>query len=56
VPAAGALICLAQMAALPWATWERLIVWLGVGLAIYFMYSRRRARVKQEEAAVALSP
>jgi basic amino acid/polyamine antiporter, APA family len=49
VPAAGALVCLAQMAALPWATWERLIVWLAVGLAIYFMYSRRRARVKRTE-------
>ena len=43
VPALGALVCLAQMASLPWATWERLFVWLVLGLAIYFGYSRRRA-------------
>ena len=46
VPILGALVCLVQMASLPWATWERLLVWLGIGLAIYFMYSRRRAREK----------
>jgi basic amino acid/polyamine antiporter, APA family len=50
VPVLGALICLVQMASLPWATWERLLVWLGLGLAIYFMYSRRRAREKLGEA------
>jgi APA family basic amino acid/polyamine antiporter len=53
VPLAGALICLVQMASLPWATWERLLVWLGVGLAIYFMYGRRRAGVKRGEPAAA---
>jgi APA family basic amino acid/polyamine antiporter len=42
VPLAGALICLVQMASLPWATWERLLVWLGAGLVIYFMYGRRK--------------
>jgi len=36
VPVLGALVCLAQMVSLPWATWERLIVWLVLGLAIYF--------------------
>jgi APA family basic amino acid/polyamine antiporter len=53
VPVLGALICLVQMASLPWATWERLLVWLGLGLAIYFMYSRRRAREKLGEVAAA---
>jgi APA family basic amino acid/polyamine antiporter len=56
VPAAGALVCVAQMASLPWATWERLLVWLGLGLAIYFMYSRRRAREKRGEMAAVVSP
>jgi APA family basic amino acid/polyamine antiporter len=53
VPLAGAVVCLAQMASLPWATWERLLVWLALGLAIYFMYSRRRSREKREEVAAA---
>jgi APA family basic amino acid/polyamine antiporter len=44
VPILGALICLAQMAGLPWQTWERLLIWLGLGFVVYFAYSRRRAR------------
>ena len=45
VPVLGALICFAQMVSLPRATWERLIIWLVLGLIVYFLYSRHRARV-----------
>src|SRR3954463_14537222 len=45
VPILGALICLAQMAGLPLATWERLIVWLAIGFVVYFTYSRRSSRL-----------
>jgi hypothetical protein len=31
------------MAGLPLATWERLVIWLAIGLTIYFAYSRARA-------------
>lgn len=41
-PVAGAVICLAQMVGLPLATWERLFLWLGVGLVVYFTYSRTK--------------
>jgi len=44
VPVIGALICLAQMVGLPVATWERLLIWLSIGLALYFSYSRRGSR------------
>jgi len=44
-PILGILICLAQMYALPWDTWLRLIIWMGVGLAIYFLYSRKRSKL-----------
>jgi APA family basic amino acid/polyamine antiporter len=43
VPIMGALICLAQMASLPWPTWERLMIWLVLGFVLYFGYSRRGA-------------
>jgi APA family basic amino acid/polyamine antiporter len=43
VPLAGAVICLAQMVGLPLATWERLLIWLAIGLVVYFSYSRSRA-------------
>jgi APA family basic amino acid/polyamine antiporter len=38
---AGVLVCIYLMAVLPLATWRRLLVWLAVGLAIYFLYGRR---------------
>jgi APA family basic amino acid/polyamine antiporter len=38
IPALGALICLVQMAALPLDTWLRLLVWMAIGLVIYFAY------------------
>ena len=41
VPVMGALICLAQMIGLPVATWERLLIWLGIGLVLYVSYSRK---------------
>ncbi len=57
VPILGAVICLAQMLALPIQTWIRLLIWLVAGLIIYFGYSRRRAyavrfaKVEAERAA-----
>ncbi|HEY5511240.1 MAG TPA: amino acid permease [Prolixibacteraceae bacterium] len=44
-PILGMLICLAQMAALPFDTWMRLIIWMAIGMAIYFLYGRRRSKV-----------
>jgi APA family basic amino acid/polyamine antiporter len=43
VPLLGALACLVQMVTLPWATWVRLIIWLAIGLVVYFGYGRRRS-------------
>jgi basic amino acid/polyamine antiporter, APA family len=43
VPILGALICLVQMVFLPWQTWLRLLLWLGLGLLIYFGYGRRHS-------------
>ncbi len=41
----GILSCLGLMLGLPADTWLRLAIWLVVGLAIYFGYGRRAARV-----------
>ena len=38
---AGVLVCFYLMAVLPLATWRRLLIWLALGLAIYFAYGRR---------------
>jgi APA family basic amino acid/polyamine antiporter len=51
VPILGALTCLAQMVALPWATWERLIIWLVIGMVVYFGWARRRRASAQPSTA-----
>jgi APA family basic amino acid/polyamine antiporter len=53
VPLLGAGFCFYLMAGLPWVTWERLLIWLAIGFAIYFLYGKRGAeRVRQERAAL----
>ena len=43
VPILGALSCFYLMASLPGITWIRLLIWLVIGLAIYFLYGARAA-------------
>ena len=45
VPALSALASLGLMAGLPWATWERLLVWMGLGVVIDFGYGRRHSHL-----------
>ena len=44
VPILGILICGYMMARLPLDTWIRLLVWMAIGLVIYFAYSVRKSR------------
>src|SRR3954470_24810700 len=45
VPVLGILICGYMMSSLPGATWVRLIVWLVLGLIVYFAYSRKHSHI-----------
>jgi basic amino acid/polyamine antiporter, APA family len=45
VAPAGALVSFAMMAFLPIDTWARLVVWLALGLAIYFFYGMRHSHL-----------
>src|SRR6202035_6156271 len=40
VPILGIIVCFAMMASLDMWTWIRLVVWLVIGLTIYFTWSR----------------
>ncbi|PYL37413.1 MAG: amino acid permease [Verrucomicrobia bacterium] len=44
---AGALSALTLMAALPWPTWRRLIVWFIIGIVFYFLYGVRHSNLAQ---------
>ncbi len=45
VPVLGILSCLLLMFSLPAENWLRLIIWLAVGLTIYFTYGRHHSRL-----------
>ena len=49
VPILGIVICAWLMYNLPVDTWLRLIVWLGLGLALYFVYGKSHSRVGRRE-------
>jgi APA family basic amino acid/polyamine antiporter len=49
VPILGILICGAQMAGLPRDTWIRLLVWMAIGIAIYFGYSRHHSKLNNPQ-------
>ena len=44
-PILGMVICLAQMASLPLDTWMRLIIWMAIGMLIYFLYGKKRSKI-----------
>lgn len=46
VPILGIGFCLLLMSGLPLDTWLRLIVWLAIGLVIYFAYGRGHSRLQ----------
>jgi APA family basic amino acid/polyamine antiporter len=45
VAPAGAASAIALMAALPWTTWRRLIVWFVIGIVLYFSYGVRHSNL-----------
>jgi APA family basic amino acid/polyamine antiporter len=50
LPLLSAGISLLLMAGLPWATWERLILWMGIGVVFYFVYGYRKSRLRSPYA------
>jgi len=55
VPVLGIVVCLAMMASLNVETWYRLVIWLGIGLIIYFTYSRHHSHLARSKASKPVS-
>src|SRR6516225_8201858 len=53
VPILSALVSLGLMAGLPGETWLRLVVWMAIGLVIYFGYGYSHSEVRKRETVVA---
>jgi APA family basic amino acid/polyamine antiporter len=53
VPALSALVSLGLMAGLPGATWIRLVVWMAIGIVLYFAYGFNHSEVRHRDEALA---
>jgi APA family basic amino acid/polyamine antiporter len=47
LPILGVAFAIYLMTDLPWTTWVRFIVWLAVGMVIYFLYGYRNSRLRK---------
>jgi APA family basic amino acid/polyamine antiporter len=47
VPLLAVASCGYLMLQLPWVTWERFIIWLALGIVIYFLYGYRHSRLRK---------
>jgi APA family basic amino acid/polyamine antiporter len=45
VPVLGILVCAAMIVSLDFATLQAAALWMGIGLIIYFAYSRRNSHL-----------
>jgi basic amino acid/polyamine antiporter, APA family len=46
-PLLGVFFCFVLMLSLPLETWGRFVVWLAIGLCIYFLYSLRHSKLRR---------
>jgi APA family basic amino acid/polyamine antiporter len=49
LPILSATVSFVLMLGLPRATWERLIIWMSIGIVVYFAYGQRHSRLRAGE-------
>lgn len=45
VPIAGVIVCLYLMYSLPMESWIRLVIWMALGVALYFLYGKKNSKL-----------
>src|SRR5690606_26664295 len=48
IPILGIIVCVLMMASLPIESWERLGIWMLIGVVIYFAYSKKHSVLRKE--------
>jgi amino acid permease len=54
-PILGVLCCIVLMLSLPWMNWVRLLIWMVIGLVIYWFYGRKNSKLRTLEVATRAS-
>ena len=49
IPILGIVVCLAMIYGLGWTNWLRLLLWLAIGLVIYFFYGKKHSKLNNPE-------
>lgn len=47
VPVMGILVCLYLMYSLPNESWFRLLIWMAIGVAFYFLYGKKHSKIRK---------
>ena len=53
LPILSALVSFLLMLSLPWSTWERLMMWMAIGVIVYFGYGYRKSRLRRSHLTTA---
>jgi APA family basic amino acid/polyamine antiporter len=56
LPILSILCCLVLAMSLPLETWVRFFVWLGIGLAIYFLFSKKHSQLADSSGQLPAGP
>ena len=48
IPILGIIVCVLLMVSLPGESWERLAIWMAIGVAVYFLYGYRHSKVRKQ--------
>ena len=51
VPVLGIIVCVIMMASLPIVSWERLAIWMALGIIIYYAYSKKNSKIRNAHYA-----
>nr|WP_294773932.1 amino acid permease [uncultured Flavobacterium sp.] len=49
VPIAGVIVCLYLMYSLPMESWIRLVIWMALGVALYFLYGKKNSKLNNPD-------
>ncbi|MBL1409879.1 amino acid permease [Sphingobacterium faecale] len=48
IPILGIIVCVLMMASLPLESWERLGIWMLIGVVVYFLYGKKHSVLRKE--------